>query len=48
MVIAVLAITLFGSCKKFLDRKPLGISQDDIQGGALEGRALGLYGAIRN
>lgn len=48
MVIAVSAIALLGSCKKFLDRKPLAITQDDINVGALEGKTVGLYGAIRN
>jgi hypothetical protein len=47
-VMAALAITLFGGCKKFLDRKPLSATIDDLQGGELQGRVLGLYGAIRN
>ncbi len=41
-------ITLTTGCKKFLDRKPLSITQDDVKVGALEGQVLGLYGAIRN
>lgn len=48
VVIAISAITLFGSCKKFLDRKPLEATVDDINVGALEGKTVGLYGAIRN
>jgi len=48
IVMAALAVTLFGGCKKFLDRKPLQATIDDLQGGDLEGRVLGLYGAIRN
>lgn len=48
IVFAIPAITLFSGCKKFLDRKPLGVTVDDIKVGALEGKALGLYGAIRN
>lgn len=48
IVMAALAVTMLGGCKKFLDRKPLSASIDDLQGGELEGRVLGLYGAIRN
>ena len=48
LLIACSVIALFGGCKKFLDRQPLSITQDDINVGALEGKALGLYGAIRN
>lgn len=42
------AVMLTGGCKKFLDRQPLAATVDDIQVGALEGKVLGLYGAIRN
>ncbi|MBK9485254.1 MAG: hypothetical protein IPO01_08545 [Chitinophagaceae bacterium] len=47
-LIAISAIALFGGCKKFLDREPLGIAQIDLNVGALEGKTVGLYGAIRN
>jgi hypothetical protein len=47
-VVAGTAITTFTGCEKFLDRKPLTATQDDLPGGGLEGRVLGLYGAIRN
>jgi hypothetical protein len=46
--IAIAAVALFGGCKKFLDRQPLQVTQDDLNVGALEGKAVGLYGAIRN
>ena len=48
LVMAILVITMFGGCKKFLDRKPLSATIDDLQGGEVEGQVLGLYGAIRN
>lgn len=48
IAMAALAVTLFGGCKKFLERKPLQATVDDLQGGGVEGRVLGLYGAIRN
>jgi hypothetical protein len=44
----LLTITMFTGCKKFLDRKPLAATIDDLQGGELEGKVLGLYGAVRN
>lgn len=47
-VIAATAVTTFTGCEKFLDRKPLTATIDDLPGGGLEGRVLGLYGAIRN
>jgi len=47
-IIAMASISLFSGCKKFLDREPLVITADDINVGAMEGQALGLYGAIRN
>ncbi len=35
-------------CQKFLDRKPLTSTLDDLNQGGLETQALGLYGSIRN
>ncbi|MBS1662168.1 MAG: RagB/SusD family nutrient uptake outer membrane protein [Bacteroidetes bacterium] len=40
----ILAIT---GCKKFLDRKPLTATLDDISGGVLEVQSLGLYNTLR-
>jgi hypothetical protein len=48
LVLAFFAIALFGGCKKFLDRKPLTATITDLPGGEVEGRTLGLYGALRN
>mgnify|MGYP001343423526 FL=1 len=48
---ALLAVPVLGGmsgCKKFLDRQPLSATQDDLSLGALEGKALALYGAVRN
>lgn len=47
-LIAVPVVISMSGCKKFLDRAPLSATQDDLNVGALEGKALGLYGAIRN
>lgn len=46
-VLPMLALTLAG-CEKFLDRKPLTETLDDLNQGGLEGQIYGLYGAIRN
>lgn len=43
----VLALGIAG-CSKFLDRKPLTATLDDLNQGGLEGQIYGLYGAIRN
>ena len=36
------------SCKKFLDRKPLTATLDDLNQGALEAQSFGLYNTLRN
>lgn len=47
-LMAIPAVVTLSGCKKFLDREPLQATQDDLNVGALEGKTLGLYGAIRN
>lgn len=47
-VLLVPTLGLVSGCKKFLDRQPLSATQDDLNLGALEGKALALYGAVRN
>ncbi len=41
-----MVITLSG-CKKFLDRKPLTATLDDLHQGTLEAQSLGLYNSLR-
>ena len=48
MLLAALPILFFSGCKKFLDRKPLTATLDDLNQGGLEGQIFGIYGAIRN
>jgi len=48
ILVAIPTILLFSGCEKFLDRKPLQATVDDLAVGALDGSVLGLYGAIRN
>lgn len=43
----LLILVLSPSCKKFLDRKPLTATLQDLPGGGLEGQVLGLYDALR-
>src|SRR5688572_268352 len=46
-VLPLLLITFMG-CKKFLDRKPLTSTLEDLNQGALEGQVLGMYTNLRN
>lgn len=48
LLVAVPVVMIFSGCKKFLDRKPLTATLDDLNQGGLEGQIYGLYGAIRN
>jgi hypothetical protein len=41
-------LLMFSGCSKFLDRKPLQTTLDDLNQGGLEGQIYGMYGAIRN
>lgn len=49
-LLIILAITMlgtmFGGCKKFLDRQPLQASLEDLNQGGVEGQVFGLYGAF--
>lgn len=47
-LIMVVPVTLtFVGCQKFLDRKPLKSTLDDLNQGKLEGQVLGMYNLIR-
>lgn len=46
-ILALLVATV--GCKKFLDRKPLGVAVDgDLTVGGVEGKVFGLYGKLRD
>lgn len=45
---AVVLAMIIPGCTKYLDRKPLSATLDDLNQGGLEGQIYGLYGAIRN
>jgi hypothetical protein len=48
LLAAILILAGLSGCSKFLDRKPLSATLDDLNQGGLEGQIYGLYGAIRN
>jgi hypothetical protein len=48
MLFVLPVLMLFSGCSKFLDRKPLTATLEDLNQGGLEGQIYGLYGAIRN
>ncbi len=48
VLMSITTLVLFAGCSKFLDRKPLRSTLDDLNEGGLEGQIYGLYGAIRN
>ncbi len=41
-------LLMLGACQKFLDRKPLTATLDDLNQGGLEGQVYGLYSNLRN
>jgi len=52
LILSTLAFSLIllvlGGCQKFLDRKPLTATLDDLNQGGLEGQVYGLYSNLRN
>ncbi len=48
VALAGLIIVAFGSCEKFLDRKPLSQTLDDLNQGTLEAQSFGMYSALRS
>ncbi|HRN48457.1 MAG TPA: hypothetical protein PKW69_10525, partial [Niabella sp.] len=50
LFVLMITLVLFSitGCKKFLDRKPLQATLQDLNQGGLEGLVYGLYGGLRN
>src|SRR5688500_6467109 len=48
ILLTVPVLITIGGCKKFLDRKPLTATLEDLNHGALEGQVLGMYSYLRN
>lgn len=47
VILAMPLLFSISGCKKFLDRKPLTATLDDLNQGALEGQSLGMYTILR-
>src|ERR1700760_2742104 len=47
LILAIPMLMTVTGCKKFLDRKPLTATLDDLHQGALESQSLGLYNTLR-
>ena len=47
LLIAIPVLLSIAGCKKFLDRKPLTATLDDLKQGSLEGQVLGMYTYLR-
>lgn len=47
LLLVVPLLTTLPGCKKFLDRKPLDATLNDLNGGGIDGQILGLYSALR-
>ncbi|MES2646988.1 MAG: RagB/SusD family nutrient uptake outer membrane protein [Bacteroidota bacterium] len=48
LLVAFPMLFSIAGCKKFLDRKPLTATLDDLNQGALEGQVLGMYNILRS
>lgn len=47
LLTAVPMLIMVSACQKFLDRKPLQVTLDDLNQGLLESQSLGLYNTLR-
>ena len=47
-LLAIPILFMVSGCKKFLDRKPLAATLDDIKQGGIEGQVFGIYSAIKD
>jgi hypothetical protein len=48
LILAIPVLLSIAGCKKFLDRKPLTATLDDLKQGSLEGQVLGMYNYLRS
>jgi starch-binding outer membrane protein, SusD/RagB family len=48
LLLAMPVLFMVSGCEKFLDRKPLTATLDDINQGGIEGQVFGLYSAIKD
>ena len=48
LLLAIPMLFMVSGCKKFLDRKPLTATLDDLKQGGIEGQVFGIYSAIKD
>ena len=48
VLLAIPMLFIVSGCKKFLDRKPLAATLDDLKQGGIEGQVFGIYSAVKN
>src|SRR5215217_9300888 len=48
LLLAIPMLMMVSGCKKFLDRKPLTATLDDLNQGGVEGQILGMYTFLRD
>ena len=48
LLLAIPVLFMVSGCKKFLDRKPLTATLDDLNQGGIEGQVFGIYSAIKD
>ena len=46
-LVVISGLLLIAGCSKFLDRKPLSATLDDLKQGSLEGQSYGMYSSLR-
>ncbi|TMI71411.1 MAG: RagB/SusD family nutrient uptake outer membrane protein [Bacteroidetes bacterium] len=48
LLLALPGMFMLSGCKKFLDRKPLTATLDDLHQGGIEGQVFGIYSAVKD
>ena len=48
LVLAIPMLFMVSGCSKFLDRKPLTATLDDLNQGGIEGLVFGIYSAVKD
>ena len=48
LLLAIPLLFMVSGCKKFLDRKPLTATLDDVKQGGIQGQVFGIYSAIKD
>jgi len=48
LLLAIPVLFMVSGCQKFLDRKPLTATLDDLKQGGIQGQVFGIYSAVKN